>query len=77
MCIMGGAYSFLVFPHQNKYNVMKEQKRNIELKLLATKAERTRLNELVYDLDHNPIAIEKVAREKFGLCKVNEGFYRF
>jgi len=74
---MGGAYGFFVTPHRSKYGDMALQADNLEQKLLAAKMERDRLKDLAYDLEHSALAVEKVAREKFGLCRENERVYRY
>ena len=77
LCIVVGSWKFLVCPHKSKYEDMKKQAHDVERLLQERKVERARLNKLVYDLDNSPKAVEKVAREKFGLCKVNERFYKY
>lgn len=77
ICLTAGAYVFFVRPHESVYNEMRRQTASIEKKLLAAKMERSRLKNLVYDLEHSALAVEKVAREKFKLCRENERFYRF
>jgi len=74
---MYGSYGFFVQPYEKKSKDMTRQMASIEKKLLAAKMERTRLKNLVYDLEHSALAVEKVAREKFGLCRENERFYRY
>ena len=56
---------------------MRKQVQQVERLLQEKKAERNKLNKLVYDLNHDPATIEKVAREKFGLCKPNEKIYKY
>ncbi len=74
---MISAFKFLVYPHHSKYLKMKAQARELDQQLIAINSECVTLNKLVYDLGHDPSAIEKVAREKFGLCKEGERFYRY
>jgi len=77
LCVLVGAASFLVWPHQKKYQAMKEKLHERELVLAAREAECVVLNKVVYDLEYTAAAVEKVAREKYKLCRVNERLYRY
>jgi cell division protein FtsB len=63
---------FLIFPVHRKYQKMESKAAALNEELAAKNAECIRLNKLVSDLESNPRAVEKVAREKFGLCKDGE-----
>lgn len=75
--VVGSVYTLLVSPHKMKREAMRKQVQQVERLLQEKKAERNKLNKLVYDLNHDPATIEKVAREKFGLCKPNEKIYKY
>jgi len=76
-CILGGAHHFFVRPHRNNFDNLSEQLSLVNKRLAAKQLECSLLNKTVYDLEHNPAAIEKVARENLGLCRPNEKFYRY
>jgi len=77
LCILGGAHHFFVQPHRTNFEELSEQLTLINKRLVAKQLECASLNKKVYDLEHNPAAIEKVARENLGLCRSNERFYRY
>ncbi len=58
-------------------NLQKVRSNNEDLKkkLEEKQAECLELRQLFSDLESNPKAVEKVAREKFGLCKRDEVIY--
>jgi cell division protein FtsB len=59
--------------YQKRYEYLSELKEESALKT----AESVRLNELVHSLKSSPDAVEKVAREKFGLCNPGETVMRY
>lgn len=77
LCVMGGAYGFLVMPHQDKLDMVRRQVHEREMVLAARKAECVQLNKAVYDLQYTPSTIERVARSKFKMCRPNERLYRY
>jgi cell division protein FtsL len=67
----------LVYPVYRQF-----QKRKMNIALLQEQAamktaECVRLNKEVYALENSPVAVEKVAREKFGLCAEGESVMRY
>ncbi|MFA6715367.1 MAG: septum formation initiator family protein [Victivallales bacterium] len=59
--------------YQKRYEFLAKLKEEASLKT----AESITLNRLVHSLKHSPGAIEKVAREKFGLCAPGETVMRY
>ena len=68
---------FLIWPAYRKY--VKEDTRLNELKeeYARKNAECVELSSVVNDLGDKPEAVEKVAREKFGLCKEGETILKY
>ncbi len=67
----------LLFPAYNDLKKMKIRVAEIEDELEKRKAESTELRQLLVELENNPKAIEKVAREKYNLCKPTEVIYKY
>lgn len=67
----------LLLPAYHNLEKMKTRVNELETQLARKKAEYLELRQLLYDLKHNPKAVEKVAREKFGLCKKDEIIYTY
>ena len=65
----------LIFPAYTNLQKMKDKKDELQKKLEEKQAECLELRQLFSDLESNPKAVEKVAREKFGLCKRDEVIY--
>ena len=59
--------------YQKRYEYLTRLKEEAELKT----AESIELNRVVHSLKHSSDAVEKVAREKFGLCKPGETVMRY
>ncbi len=62
----------LAWPVFKRYNAIQEEFRRTQLELDRKISESVALNREVHDLEHNTAAIEKVAREKYKLCKEGE-----
>jgi cell division protein FtsL len=62
----------LVWPVYRKNLKLQKEVSDLEKKLNEKSAECIELKKFVHDLEHNPRAVEKVAREKFNLCKEGE-----
>ena len=67
----------LIVPVYSKYKNMERELGELKKKLEKKHAECNRLNRLVNDLRHSPKAAEKVAREKFGLCRKGEVIFKY
>jgi cell division protein FtsL len=65
----------LIFPAYTHLQKMKDKKDELQKKLEEKQAECLELRQLFSDLESNPKAVEKIAREKFGLCKRDEVIY--
>ena len=69
--------AILIWPVYRKYQKRKSNVAELrELAALKT-AESVKLNREVYGLEHKPAIVEKVAREKFGLCQEGESVMRY
>ena len=61
-----------VWPAYKKYSKLRDFVAELNEELNAKSAECIALNREVHDLEHRPSAAEKVAREKFNLCREGE-----
>lgn len=72
------AISFMLFSNKGiiqRLN-LESEKKNIQIKIERAREERNRLEEESKALDSDPKAIEKVAREKFGMIREGETVYK-
>lgn len=67
----------LLFPAYNNLKKMEIKLSELESKLDTKKAECTELRKRLNELENNPKAIEKIAREKFNMCKKDEIIYTY
>jgi cell division protein FtsB len=76
---VGVAIVSLVFllPAYHQRNEMKARVAELELELAERDRESAEMRQFLHDLQHNPRAVEKVAREKFGLCREGEVIFQF
>jgi len=65
----------VIFPAYTNLQKKKSNNEDLKRKLEEKQAECLELRQLFSDLDTNPKAVEKVAREKFGLCRRDEVIY--
>ncbi|HBC86119.1 MAG TPA: hypothetical protein DCZ94_04105 [Lentisphaeria bacterium] len=65
----------LLFPAYTNLKKVKSSNEELKKELEEKQAECLELRQLFNDLESNPKAVEKVAREKFGLCKRDEVIY--
>ncbi|MFZ2653858.1 MAG: septum formation initiator family protein [Victivallales bacterium] len=65
----------LIIPAYTNLQKKKSDNEDLKKKLDEKQAECLELRQLFSDLDTNPKAVEKVAREKFGLCRRDEVIY--
>jgi len=65
----------VIFPAYTNLQKKKSDNEALKKKLEEKQAECLELRQLFSDLDTNPKAVEKVAREKFGLCRRDEVIY--
>jgi len=61
-----------VWPVYKKYVKMRDYVSELNEELSSKSAECIDLNREVHDLEHKPSAAEKVAREKYNLCREGE-----
>ncbi len=61
-----------VWPVYKKYSKIRDHVATLSEELGAKSAECIELNREVHDLEHKPSAAEKVAREKYKLCREGE-----
>lgn len=79
-CVVGLiAITSIVFvtPVYRKHEEMKKRLNYLEEELARKNAECVKLNRLVHDMRHDPETVEKIAREKFGLCRPGEIIYKY
>lgn len=65
----------LVLPAYRKYKQTKQDVISLRDDLDRVRAEYLTLQQEVHDLQHNAAAVEKVAREKYHLCRDGEVIY--
>ena len=65
----------LVLPAYQKFKHTKQDVANLRADLDRVKGEYLTLQQEVHDLQHNASAVEKVAREKYHLCRDGEVIY--
>src|SRR3989338_2804919 len=63
-------------PSYTKMQDLRQKNFDYAKQLEGLKEENTRLNEEKRRLEHDPVYLEKVAREKMGLARVGEGIYK-
>lgn len=66
------SFAILIWPVYRQYKKHEEKLSSLREQAAIKTAECIRLNKEVHDLQHSPRAVEKVAREKFGLCRDGE-----
>lgn len=75
-CVMVDSPSHLslhfVWPAYNRSSALRQDLSKLNHELQEKIDESVSLNREVHDLEHSPAAAEKVAREKYNLCKENE-----
>ncbi|MFA7230258.1 MAG: septum formation initiator family protein [Victivallaceae bacterium] len=69
--------AILILPVYQKYQKDRNSLFALKEQAAIKTAECIRLNREVYKLEHSPDAVEKVAREKFGLCREGETVMRY
>jgi cell division protein FtsB len=69
--------AILIWPVYRKYQKRKIHVAELREQAALKTAECVKLNKEVYGLEHKPAAVEKVAREKFGLCQDGEAVMRY
>jgi len=69
--------AILIWPVYRKYQKRKIHIYELREQAAMKTAECVKLNKEVYGLEHKPAAVEKVAREKFGLCQEGETVMRY
>ena len=65
----------LVLPAYRKYKQTKQEVVSLQADLYRVRTEYLTLQQEVHDLQHNASAVEKVAREKYHLCRDGEVIY--
>lgn len=70
------AAAAMIWPVYSKHRKIRDYVTEINEELRLKTAEAVELNRIVSDLEHKPEAVEKVAREKFGMVKPGETVFR-
>lgn len=62
----------LILPVYWKYVTMQDENTRMEREYRALREEQQRMLKEVHDLESESLAVEKIAREKYNLCRKNE-----
>ena len=62
----------LILPVYWKYVTMQDENTRMEQEYRALREEQQRMLKEVHDLESESLAVEKIAREKYKLCRENE-----
>ena len=62
----------LILPVYWKYVNMQDENTRMEQEYRALREEQQRMLKEVHDLESESLAVEKIAREKYNLCRRNE-----
>ena len=62
----------LILPVYWKYVTMQDENSRMEQEYRALREEQQRMLKEVHDLESESLAVEKIAREKYNLCRQNE-----
>ena len=62
----------LILPVYWKYVTMQDENSRMEQEYRALREEQQRMLKEVHDLESESLAVEKIAREKYNLCRENE-----
>ena len=71
------ASAAMIWPVYRKHQKIKDYVGELNDELKRKTAEAVELNKLVHELENDPDAIEKVARERFGMCKPGEAVLKY
>ncbi len=77
LILLVAAAAVLLWPEYRRYQIRQGELAELNAAKMEKTAARNRLYKEVQDLENSPAAIEKVAREKFGLCRPGETIMRF
>lgn len=72
LIIMGIVAAMLIWPAYRDYREQQNELFKLKDHAAEKRRERTELKQEVDSLEKDPKAVEKVAREKFGLCEEGE-----
>jgi cell division protein FtsB len=75
--VLLGVAIYMILPAYTDYRQTKLSLSEIEKKLAEQQRETAELRREIDDLRKDPAAIERVGREKFGLCRDGEKIYHF
>ncbi|MBE6373878.1 MAG: hypothetical protein E7055_17640 [Lentisphaerae bacterium] len=62
----------LILPVYWKYVTMQDENTRMEQEYRTLREEQQRMLKEVHDLESESLAVEKIAREKYNLCRKNE-----
>lgn len=66
-----------IWPIYRKHRKIRNYVDELNQELQHRQAEAVELNRLVQDLESDPDAVEKIARERFGLCRPGETVMKY
>lgn len=64
--------AILILPVYRQYVNMQDENVRMEQEYRALREEQQRMLKEVHDLESESLAVEKIAREKYNLCRKNE-----
>ncbi len=68
---------FVLLPAYTDYNQARSEARRLQQELLERELQAHLLRRRIHDLKHDPVAIERIARERLGWCREDEKIYHF
>ncbi len=72
-----GAGFYYIMPQLKANDALREQNEVSRKELVKNQEEFLKKQNMIQDLHDKPSAIDRVAREKFGMCKPGERVYKF
>ncbi|MFO7822071.1 MAG: septum formation initiator family protein [Lentisphaeria bacterium] len=77
LVIIGSVVAYFLVPAYADYRRAHKEQQRLEQDLAELAIQTQHLEETIHNLQTNPKAVERVAREKFGWCRNNEKIYHF
>ena len=77
MVLAGSVAAYFLVPAYADYRRISKEEERLEQQLAELGIEAQTLEQTIHALINDPQAVERVAREKFGLCREGEQIYHF
>ncbi len=68
---------YYILPQLKTNDLLREQNEASRKELVKNQAEFVKKQNMIQDLHDKPSAVDRVAREKFGMCRPGERVYKF